>query len=80
MQIAWLRIAQMLIQRDLAHRRLDQIRTADDVIHALKMVIDHHRQILGKQPVAAADNEIFFGECGIGLQMPLKIIVETVYR
>lgn len=57
----------MPVKRNLAHGRLDEIGSAHNMIHALKMVINDHRQIVGKQPVAAADNKIFFGQLAFGL-------------
>ena len=51
--------AKMLIKRYLPHRRLDKIGAADDFADALKMIVHYHRQIIGEQPIAAVDNEIF---------------------
>jgi hypothetical protein len=60
----------MLIQRNLPHRRLDQIRAADNFRDALKMIVHHHRQVIGEQAIATVDNKILTRQTFIGMISP----------
>lgn len=72
--------AKMLIQRNLPHRRLNQIGAADDLGDPLKVVIDHHRQVVGKQSVATVDNKIFSRQRLVGDQRAAQAVGELQNR
>jgi len=42
----------------LSRRRVEQVRAADDVRHALCVVVDHHRELIGPLPVGASKHEV----------------------
>jgi hypothetical protein len=46
------------LQQDLARRVVGQVGAAHDVAHALRGVVHHHGQLVGPQPVGAAQHEV----------------------
>lgn len=66
--IAGDRVLQLLIERYLAHCRLNQISTSYNFGHALKSIIHHHRQIISEQTVTATDNKIFLCQRRVSMQ------------
>ena len=61
------RPAKLLVKRYLPHGRLNQIRPAHDFRNALEMVIDNHRQVIGKQTITTVNNKIFTRQAFIRL-------------
>ena len=59
--------AKLLIQRDLPHRGFDEIGAANNLRYALKVVINYHGEVIGKQPVAAVDDKIFTSKLRVSL-------------
>ena len=70
----------MLIQRNLAHRRFDKIRPADDFADSLEMIVHDHRKIIGEQTVAAVDNEIFPRQRLIGDEGTAQTVIKREDR
>ena len=52
------RVAQQLLQPDLAGRGVHDVDAPDDFGYALHCIVDDHGQLIGNEPVAAADHEI----------------------
>ena len=46
------------IQEQLQRRRRHQVVAADHVAHLLEGVVDHHRELVGIEPVTAANDEV----------------------
>ena len=70
----------MLIQRNLSYRWLDEIGAADDFADPLKMVVNHYRQVIGEQPVATMDDEIFPRQRFVGDEGPAQLVIKFQYR
>jgi len=67
--------AQCPLQLDLPARALQQVRATDHVGNVLIRIIDHHRELIGDQPVPTPDHHI--PECGKALTLQaLDAIVE----
>lgn len=72
--------AKMLIQRNLPHRRLNQVCAADNLGDPLKVVVDHHRQVVGEQPVATVDNKILTRQRLIGDERAAQTVAKLQHR
>ena len=66
----------MLIERNLPYRWFDKIGAADDFADALKMIVHHHRQIIGEQPIAAMDNKIFARQRLVGNDGAAQLVIK----
>ena len=53
-----LRIAQQPRQVGLPRRRRQQVVTAHHLVDALRGVVDHHGEVVGRDAVAATDHEV----------------------
>lgn len=71
------RPAKLVIQRYLPHRRLNQIGPAHNFGDALKVIIYHHRQVIGKQSVTAVNNKIFPRQALIRLNVTGEQVVKV---
>ena len=47
-----------MLQQDLARRGIEQVGTTHDLGDALRGIVHDHRQLVGPQPVGAAQHEI----------------------
>ena len=68
--------AKMLIERNLPYRWFDKIGAADDFADALKMIVHHHRQIIGEQPIATVDNKIFTRQRLVGDDRTAQLVIK----
>ncbi|MNL09660.1 hypothetical protein D3C87_1304280 [compost metagenome] len=57
-QVTRLPQAKQLLQVELAWRGVEQVGAAHDVGDTLPGIVQHHRQLIGVEPVAAANHEI----------------------
>ncbi|OGA16640.1 MAG: hypothetical protein A3I63_11475 [Betaproteobacteria bacterium RIFCSPLOWO2_02_FULL_66_14] len=57
-EVARLRESQEPLQEDLPRGRVEQIRSAHDIRHALIGVVHHHRELVGEQAIGPTKNEI----------------------
>ena len=80
MYVIWYRPAKVLIQRNLSYRWLDEIGAADDFADPLKMVVNHYRQVIGEQPIATMDDEIFPRQRLVGDQRAAQAVGELQNR
>ena len=58
MRIAWLGQAERTLQQDLPGSAFEEVRTAHDIGHALRGIVNNDGQLIGKYPVAASDYDI----------------------
>ena len=57
-RVAGNREVQRARQEDLARRRVGEVGAADDFADPLRSVVDHHSELVGGDPVSAADDEV----------------------
>ena len=72
--------AKLLIQRDLPHRGFDKIGAAYNLCYALKVVINHHGEVIGKQPVATVNDKIFACKLWICLNFTAQLVSKLHHR
>lgn len=53
-----LSIPQCLLQNQLSGCGVEQVVTTQNVCHSLPLIIDHHSQLIGHQPIAAAQHKV----------------------
>ena len=80
MNVVRCRPAKLVIQRYLSHGRLDQIRPAHNFRHALKTIVDDHRQVIGEKAVTAVNNKILTRQTFIGMNLTGEEIVKVRHR
>src|SRR5690606_15721417 len=76
--VRWLQLrrAQAALQKNLPRCRIEQIRSAHDMRHALRGIVEYHRQLIRRQLLLAKDNEVA-DLAQILFDMALHRIVET---
>ena len=69
MQPGWLGALQQTVEGDLAHCGFEQIRATHHLRDTAVGIVDHHRQIVGKQAIAPLENKIFSCQCPTDLDL-----------
>src|SRR5690606_38742772 len=76
MQIGGLREAERALEVTLRGDAVEQIPPADNRRHPLIAVVDHDREVVGRQAVPAPDHVVAVAGHGRGLEAPLQRVVE----
>src|SRR6266516_7260221 len=58
MEVDGWRMAELAVEPDLAWRRREQIGAAYDMSDPLRRIVDHHRELIGEEPVRALQDEV----------------------
>lgn len=72
--------AELLVQKDLSHHGFDKIGAVYNLCYALRVVINHHSEIIGKQPVATVNDKIFARKLWICLSFIAQLIGKLHHR